>query len=495
MQLRRRHRLLVRADRIRRPIGAGIGALCAALLVASCSHTVVNGRAVSMLYDPDRVGGLLASDGPSGPRGIPPPTTGRVRNTDGGGIDRLALSAIDDIEDFWKQHYSDSFSGTFKPVSRLLSYDSNDPLSPPVCGGETYRLVNAFYCHRQDLLAWDRRTFLPVARKYFGDMAVNGVLAHEYGHALQWRMNLVNRSTQVLVKEQQADCFAGVYLHWVAEGHSPRFTLSTGDGLNRVLAGVIYSRDTTPEDPAPGGDTHGSALDRVTAFQRGFDNSAEACAEINMDEINQRRGDLPASLFEPEASPQSGEVPIDNDTLSTLMELLGKIFAPADPPTLSTEPTDCPDVRASKPASYCPATNTIGVDLRGLQDMGASADEESQRVLLQGDNTALSVVTSRYMLALQRERGIPLDSAVTAMRTACLTGVAQRQMAEPIHLASGKVLVLAAGDLDEAVSGLLTNGLVASDVKGTEVPAGFTRIFAFHSGLLSDADQCYQRFS
>jgi predicted metalloprotease len=27
------------------------------------------------------------------------------------------------------------------------------------------------------------------------------------------------------VREQQADCFAGVYLFWVADGRSPRFTL------------------------------------------------------------------------------------------------------------------------------------------------------------------------------------------------------------------------------------------------------------------------------
>jgi hypothetical protein len=99
-------------------------------------------------------------------------------------------------------------------------------------------------------------------------------------------------------------------------------------------------------------------------------------------------------------------------------------------------------------------------------------------------------VTSRYALAVQHERGEPLDTAAAALRTACLTGVAQSAMAGDHGLA----LELTAGDLDEAVAGLLTNGLVASNVNGETVPAGFTRIVAFRSGLGGDGDLCYARF-
>jgi hypothetical protein len=59
---------------------------------------------------------------------------------------------------------------------------------------------------------------------------------------------------------------------------------------------------------------------------------------------------------------------------------------------------------------------------------------------------------------------------------------------------SGNSLTLNAGDLDEAISGLLTNHLVASDANGDSVPAGFTRIVAFRSGLVGDAAQCYGNF-
>ena len=155
--------------------------------------------------------------------------------------------------------------------------------------------------------------------------------------------------------------------------------------------------------------------------------------------------------------------------------------------------TACADARPSPPASYCPATNTINIDLPDLQKMGTHTDEHS-RQLLQGDDTSFSVVTSRYMLAVQRQQGLSLTGERAALRTACLTGVAQRNMSERVALPSGHALVLTAGDLDEAISGLLTNHLVASDANGDTVPAGFTRIFAFRSGLVGDAAQCYGRF-
>lgn len=110
---------------------------------------------------------------------------------------------------------------------------------------------------------------------------------------------------------------------------------------------------------------------------------------------------------------------------------------------------------------------------------------------MQGDNTALSVVISRYVLALQHERNVSLDNAAASLRTACLTGLAQRNMVD----APPPSLTLTAGDMDEAVAGLLNNGLAASDVNGNTVPAGFSRVMAFRSGLLDqDRDACYGRF-
>jgi predicted metalloprotease len=476
-----------------RRLKAAIACAGAVLVVAGCT-TFVDGRALSMLNDPFRVGGLAATNGPSGIRSNAPTPTGTVLNTDNGPIDKLSLLSINDIEEYWKSVYSQSLKGTFVPVEKMVSYDSENPRSPIVCYNDTYKLVNAFFTGRCNLIAWDRTVFMAIAKRYFGDMSVNGVLAHEFGHALQQMAKLVTRKDPTIVREQQADCFAGVYLYWVADGKSPRFTLSTADGLDHVLAGIITTRDPVMDADSQNDDEHGSALDRISAFQMGFIDGASACATINKQEIEQRRGDLPTALrTDNSGDPETGEVPINEDTLSTLMELLGKIFPLKNPPTLSYQPAGCPDAKPSPPASYCPATNTIVVDLPALAKVGQVA-AENERTLPQGDDTALSMVMSRYALAVQHDRGLAMQSPWTALRTACLTGVVHRKMAEPIELPSQKQLVLTAGDLDEAVSGLLTNHLVASDADGVSVPAGFTRIAAFRGGVTGNMDACYSRY-
>jgi predicted metalloprotease len=472
---------------------AATACAAAVVLLAGCS-TFVEGRAISMLNDPFRVGDLPAATGPSGPRPNAPAPTGKVVNTNNGPIDKLALLSINDIEEYWKGVYSQSLKGSFKQVDKFVSYDSDDPNSPIVCHRKTYKFVNAFFNSRCDLIAWDRGVLFPLAQRYFGDMSVTGVLAHEFGHALQRMAKLVSTSEPTIVFEQQADCFAGVYLYWVASGKSPRFTLSTADGLDHVMAGLITMRD--PVEDREDDNEHGSALDRISAFQMGFVTGASACAAINTKEIEQRRGDLPRILRTDTdtGETETGEVTVDQDTLSTLMEVMGQIFSPKHPPTLSYQPADCPDAKASPPASYCPATNTIVVDLFALTAM-AKVGGRDQHELPQGDDTALSVVMSRYVLAVQHERGLPMQNPWTALRTACLTGYTHRKMAEPIDLPSHKQLVLTAGDLDKAVSGLLTNHLVASDADGATVPAGFTRIAAFRGGVGGNGDACYSRYT
>src|ERR1700742_2719017 len=353
-------------NRAAQGLRAVIGCAAAVLVVAGCT-TFVEGRALSMLNDPFRVGGVPATNGPSGIRSNAPSPTGTVVNTDNGAIDKLALLSINDIEDYWKSVYSQSLKGSFVPVDKMVSYNSDSPDSPIVCHSDTYKLVNAFYTSRCNLIAWDRGVFMPTAQRYFGDMSVTGVLAHEFGHALQQMAKLVTRRDPTIVREQQADCFAGVYLYWVASGKSPRFTLSTADGLDHVLAGIIITRDPVMDSDTENDDEHGSALDRVSAFQMGFITGAGACAGINTKEIEQRRGDLPTTLrSDPGGDPETGEVPINEDTLTTLMELLGKVFSPKQAPTLSYKQADCADAKPSPPASYCPATNTIVVDLPAL---------------------------------------------------------------------------------------------------------------------------------
>ena len=213
-----------------------------------------------------------------------------------------------------------------------------------------------------------------------------------------------------------------------------------------------------------------------------------------MREIGQRRGDLPVLLPED----QTGELSVTEESVRSIVDAMGILFSPANPPQLSFKASDaegCPDARPSPPASYCPATNTIVVDLAELEVMGAQSDGEDGASLASGDNTAYSVLVSRYMQAIQHARGgVVLDNAEAALRTACLTGVATVKMSKNVTTPDGNTIALTAGDVDEAVSGILTNGLAASDVNGESVPSGFSRIDAFRVGVLGDEDRCFKRF-
>jgi predicted metalloprotease len=472
-------------------LAAAVIAAGTALVLAGCTNLLA-GKAISVFDDPFHVAGLPATDGPSGLRPDAKPPLRSALGTDGGKADELALQSVSDIEEFWAAAYGDPLNGKFQPVTQLISWDSNG-YNGPFCGTNTLGLVNAAFCFADQTIGWDRGQLLPLLRNSFGDMAVPLVLAHEYGHAVQRMAKLVDEKTPTLVAEQQADCFAGVFLRWVAEGKSQRFTLSTGDGLNNLLAAMISFRDPllTGADPDRAANEHGSAFERISAFQFGFTDGAPACAAIDEREITQRRGDLPVALQQG----QTGESPITAESVNSVVEALNVVFSPASPPVLHFDQQPCPDARRSPPASYCPATNTISVDLPALQQLGAASDSAADTGLMFGESTAYSALTSRYTLALQHARGgLVLDNAKAALRTACLTGVATTRLSEQATVPSGTTVALTAGGRDEAVSGMLTNGLAAGDVNGESVPSGFSRIDAFRTGVLGDQDRCLKRY-
>jgi predicted metalloprotease len=471
-------------------------AIGAVLLLASCT-TTLSGKPVSVYDDPFRVAGMPAVDGPTGLRPDHPAPIRKAERSDGGELDTVSLLAIDDVEEFWRQHYPEvTKEGTFTPAKKLISYDSTNPDEEDICGYSPYEDQNAFYTDECKLIAWDRGVFVPDVHRYFGDVSIFGLFAHEYGHSVQGQAGLVNDGSSVLLGEQQADCFEGAYMRWAAEGNSRRFTVDTADGLNKEMASVIGVRDRVRregdyEDFVHQYGEHGSAFERISAWQFGFTDGPTACAAIDEKEIKHRRGDLPLALQVGE----TGQLAVDEQSVRDVVDVLGIVFKPAHPPQLSLDPKRaCPDARPSPATSYCPATNTVTVDLPALQKLAAVAEGHiSGRV--SGDNTAFSMLTSRYTLAVQQEYGgLALNSARAALRTACLTGVATTAMSWPITLPNTHTIRLSAGDLDEAVAGLLINGMVASDVNGDTVPSGFSRVDALRTGVLGDKYRCMERF-
>ena len=277
-------------------------------------------------------------------------------------------------------------------------------------------------------------------------------------------------------------------MRWVAEGKSKRVTMSTGDGLNNVLAAIIAVRDPigTANEADPRNE-HGSAFDRVSAFQFGFEDGVPACRNISMREISQRRADLPQFLDVNE----TGEMDLTEESVRQVVDALN-VVAPVDEvPAVRFGTDGCSGSPTDAAVSYCPDDNAIVANLEALNDMTAMPEKGFVRGPALGDTTAFSAVMSRYMLSHQRQRDATLEGDDAALRTACLTGAVMNGFVQPVTTPDGNTLRLSAGDLDEAVSGLLVNGVVASDVAGNTVPAGFVRIEAFRDGVLGDVDHCY----
>ena len=201
--------------------------------------------------------------------------TSAVAATNSSGV---IQSAIDDVQAFWATKLPAVYGMEYKPIpqNRLFPYSESNP--PPACGGSgttPYKDVanNAFYCPAGDFLAWDAQGLIPTIQQQFGDFAVALVAAHELGHAIQERTGTSAGSTIPL--ELQADCFAGAWAQHATTTTKDTFNVKKGD-LDEALSGYLYFRDPTGTDPTTEG-AHGSAFDRISAFNDGFSGGVQRC--------------------------------------------------------------------------------------------------------------------------------------------------------------------------------------------------------------------------
>jgi len=130
------HEIVKDMIRVSRVVAA-VSAMCAGLLIAGCS-TSRRGTRCPPSTTRFRAGGLPAEDGPSGIRDDAPnrpetcrtPTAGH-RQVDTAGRQRRRRFLEKTTAPRWPHVHPDRAPG--------VSYDSNDPSSPAVCGTETYR--------------------------------------------------------------------------------------------------------------------------------------------------------------------------------------------------------------------------------------------------------------------------------------------------------------------------------------------------------------------
>lgn len=487
------------ASRTVAAIALSVAVLCAA---GACAGQSIPGHPrPSADVSPVAVAGLPVTEGPSGLR--PGVSTAKVpvRGYTGTDMDKLAVDAVADIETFWSRTLRQDFGKRFRAPRTVVSFDSRTAAGQ-VCGASPHGMRTVEYCAATDTLAWDRGALLPALNAKFGPMAVVTVLAHEVGQVVQHRLA---RGDVPLVAAQQADCYAGSFIRWVADGKAKHLRVSTGDGLNEVLSTLMFVRDDSATDPA----TLGSPFDRVTAFQLGFTNGATRCAKIDASEVQQRVTELG---FTP-ASETNDNLPVDETSIGLLAQSLNAAFkqtAPT-PPAIIAGTGTCQDGTGTPPASFCPVDNTIDIDETALNAIAAlpagtglaPADAEPTTTPAAGptgsglgDFAAFAEVASRYALAVQKSLGIPLDDTNAGLRTACLTGAWAGVIRHHVSAGPTPQLLLGPGDLDEAVAELLSpTSMIAADINGIKVPAGFARINSFQDGFLQGSSVCTSQFS
>ena len=177
------------------------------------------------------------------------------------GDERLAVGVTDA---FWQQEFSAVFGRPYVPPQVKGGYRGDDG---PSCGGQRSVAFNAFYCPSQDFLAWDEN-LMAAGYRQIGDAWVYLIIAHEWGHAIQARL----QRDQVPVRaELQADCLAGATLFGAAERGLVELEPGDTEELSQTLAAVADDFPWTKESD------HGDARERTSSFSRGARDGVEAC--------------------------------------------------------------------------------------------------------------------------------------------------------------------------------------------------------------------------
>ncbi len=410
--------------------------------------------------------------------------------------DDFLVAALGDIELWWSQEFPRLYSEPFRPLRGgvFAAYpERTDPI--PGCGGRdetTYEEITqfaAFYCPDGDFMVYDDGedgVLYRLADEY-SPTIIGVVMAHEFGHAIQARAGVLNRNLATIITEQQADCFAGAWVARAVNGESDRVQL-TDDDVRIGLLAMITVRDPLGVDQFSEGG-HGSAFDRVGAFQVGFSEGVGRCAEL----IDHPLPLVPTAL-QPITNPQGnsafgyGDDQIVGLITTDLNDFWPQELATIDAtlPTLTVVPVgsadevDCEDPTGDMAtgAVYCPATHEVFFDEPFARDL-------YERF---GDFVVGYVLGDAWSEAVQEALDSTLEGEPRALLSDCLTGA---WAADLIPDAQGKTprdAHIEAGDLDEAIQAALVVGDESSD--DDVIGSGFEKIASFREGVLDGISAC-----
>ncbi|SFO17314.1 Predicted metalloprotease [Geodermatophilus obscurus] len=423
---------------------------------------------------------------PGGPRTDATDADVRVHLADpGDDTDRIARNAIADVLTWWERTFPELFGGDLGAIDGgfwSVDPDETDPGDLPDggCFGEDVADLagNAYYCGEDDVVVYDRAWVAGLADEY-GPFMVAEIMAHEIAHAVQAHAGIDAPS---IVAETQAECFAGAWTRWVADGSAAHVTVREEE-LDPYLLGYLYFGDaagTAPDDP----DAHGSLFDQLSAFQEGYAEGPRTCAAFDRSRVYTERA----------ADPSDGGDRSHREMVAGTDDLLATFWRRAlttgfpgtaplggrlrEPAVRSVGGLPCPAAGEALDLYLCPADGSVRYDSAGL--LRPAHDDV-------GDFAVTTLLALPYALAVRGQLGLPVDDPAAVRAAVCVAGWLAREM----HLGhlTGTRLRLAPGDVDEAAVVLLRYATGPAVVPGSG-PSGFELVDAFRQGFTDGGDAC-----
>lgn len=408
-------------------------------------------------------------------------------------LDELAPTTIEDLETYWSEVLPEVYDIEYETLSGgFHAYDEDN--DAPSCGGmdTDYSIwrFNAFYCQPDDFIAWDEGELWPTLYDDFGPYAVAMVMAHEFGHAIQERIGIFDERT--ILKELQADCFAGAWSSWLYDGGSENIAMDDA-AFGQALGGLILIRDapgtvSTDESASP----HGSAFDRISAFQDGFEEGAARCAEY--------AAELPPPLdlvfTSDEEIELGGNLELDmlidlttadlNDYFSGLVDG----FEPLEDVILfepgSRDVPECDGDLADE-------EDQVDVVILCFDEQAVAGDTDYVESVHQtiGDAAVAALLAREWAIAaLVAADALPDEPIDRLLTASCLTGAWTRDIYErdPAEVDEDQIASLSPGDLDEIILVYVSFVEGAADEGAGLVPFELTS--ALRTGFFEGPEAC-----
>lgn len=433
--------------------------------------------------------------------------------------DAFLAVALTDIDQWWSRVFPEVYGEPYVPLEGgvYAGYPERETALPgcgePTTEYEDLALFVAFYCEFGDFMVYDddnQDVLAPLADE-FGAAVMGIVLAHEYGHAIQARIGALDRRLATILTEQQADCFAGAWTGQAYDGESELLRLGDADVRAGLIAMLSVRDPVGTSQFVPGG--HGSAFDRVGAFQVGFLEGPGRCAELLDEPLslvpNQFQGGADAILegnapYECEDLRDLGfsEEQVANCTPAPefLADDLNDFWSTASGdtfPQLQVVPTDDLDavacgspVRLADEVLVCAETDTIAFDEPAVVDLYREF----------GDFTLGYFYGIAWAEVAQLNLGSTLTGEDRSLLNDCFTGAWVRDITPDANgrTARGQDtdgdgfqdtgISSSAGDLDEAIRMAILEGDDGANVD--EFGTAFEKIAALRIGALGGLAAC-----